>query len=212
MPTRWVTSFFTRYLVPRSILNRKLRTQELYRGASNRAFFSTLTVGSNLITGTGHGAKDTYAGQHKQILWTIGNYSSSEVRDKIIKLVSCECGLLLGPDLIENGAEAFQGFDKVFAFFVDAKHVLLPWLDPVGASFLQPVVEGVRALLEGKTSKEAYQIEYNLHTKNMEAETDPELRSWQQHNRDSLVMLGNPDAHITPPDIFPLFRAAPQRI
>lgn len=205
MPTRWATSFFNRNLLPWTLLNLAFRTEELYRAASNRRLFSTLTVRSNFITGTGHGKQDAYAGQYKAILWQIGQYSPSEVEGKIIKLLSCECGLLLGPDLIENGAKAFQGYNKTFAFFVDAKHMLIPWLDPVGAGFLKPVTEGIRAFLEGKTNKEAYQLEYDLHTESMEAETDPELKDWKKHNRDSLVMLGDPDARLTETAaVFPL--------
>jgi len=200
MPTRWASSFFNRHLLPLALINMGLlRTRDLFRGASNRALFSTLSRRSNLITGTGHGLANVYAGQHKQVLWKTSEYDPSEVEGKIIKLLSCESGSEegLGGDLIAKGAEAFQGYNKTFAFFVDSKHVLIPWLDPIAAKFLRPVMMGVRALLEGKTNKEAYQIEYDLHTKNIEAETDPEIKDWQIHNRDSLVMLGNPDAKIT---------------
>lgn len=183
-------------MLPQSVLNRWLRTKELYRVASTRRLFSTLTVTNNFITGVGHGRKDTYAGQNKEVLWKVDQYRPSEVQDKMIKLLSCEVGAVLGPDIIENGARAFQGYDETFSFFVDAKHALIPWLDPVGSRFLMPVIQGVQALLKGKTNQEAYQIEYDWHTKNMEAEVDPELRDWIKHNRDALVMLGDADAKL----------------
>jgi len=132
MPSRWGTSFFNRYILPRSFL-------------------------SNFITGVGHGDPTTFTGQNKQVLWKVGQYDPSECEGKVIKLLSCLCGKELGPDLIRNGARAFQGYTELFGWFVDNKYVLTPWRDPVAS---------------------------------------PEQKAWMLHNRNSLIMLGDPNAQI----------------
>jgi len=196
MPSRWGTSFFNRYILPRSFLIPFIRTGNLYRSLDNRKAFSAVNKVSNFITGVGHGDPTTFTGQNKQVLWKVGQYNPSECEGKVIKLLSCLCGKELGPDLIRNGARAFQGYTELFGWFVDNKYVLTPWRDPVASKFIKPVIEGVKAFLSGKTNREVYEIEYELHTKNAEKEEDPEQKAWMLHNRNSLIILGEPEARI----------------
>jgi len=73
---------------------------------------------------------------------------------------------------------------------------IFPWLDPTAKKFLLPPMKGIKALLEGKTNKEAYEIEYAEFTKNIEREEDPEIAAILMHDRDHLVMLGDPNAKL----------------
>lgn len=140
----------------------------------------------------------TYTGQNAEVLLKVGQYDPEEVKGKVVKLLSCLVGRKLGPDLVRNGASGFQGYTEEFVFALQMKprFWLFPWMDKVAANFLVPPMMGIRALLDGKTNEEAYEIEYNKFTENMELEGDPEMRAMLKHNRDSLVILGDPNARI----------------
>lgn len=179
-------------------MNFSLRSIALYRYIDRREVFSLSAPHSNLIIGTGHGDYRTLTGQFLNVLWETSNYNPAECKDKIIKFVTCETGAELGPDLIKNGAKAFQGYTKIYSFYVDMnlRHLLFPWIDPIARKFLMPPVKGILALLDGKTNKEAYDTEIQAWQEQIDIEEDPEFKSILEHNRNSLIMLGDPNAKL----------------
>jgi len=199
LATKWAAGFFKRYVVPKSIIRPLYRTLLLYKQLDFRRLFKKTAKISKFITGVGHGSPTEYTGQYQNVLWAVGEYNPTEVKGKIIKLLSCSTGKSLGPDLIINGAKAYQGYDSIFAFMADTDRLIyhiFPWLDPTAKKFLLPPMKGIKALLEGKTNKEAYEIEYAEFTKNIEREEDPEIAAILMHDRDHLVMLGDPNAKL----------------
>lgn len=196
--TRYMSGFLKRYVLPKIISKTSLRSISLFRYIDRREIFSFTAPHSKLIIGTGHGDRTTLTGQFLNVLWEVNKYHPAECKDKIIKFVSCETGAELGPDLIKNGAKAFQGYTKIYSFYVNMslKHYLLPWLDEEARKFLMPPVKGILALLDGKTNKESYDIEMQAWQAQMDIEEDPEMRSILEHNRDSLIMLGDPKAKL----------------
>ena len=196
--TRYMSGFLKRYALPKIIKNFSFRSISLFRYIDRREVFSSTAPHSDLIIGTGHGGSDVLTGQFLNVLWEVNNYNPEECKGKIIKFVSCETGAELGPDLIKNGAKAFQGYTKIYSFYVDltVKHYLFPWIDSMARKFLMPPVKGINALLDGKTNKEAYDVEMEAWQEQIDLEEDPEMKSILEHNRNSFIMLGDPEAKI----------------
>jgi hypothetical protein len=68
------------------------------------------------ITGVGHGGYNIYTGQNYTEIFRVGNYNPSEVKDKVIHLLSCQIARDLGTDFVRNGCKAFFGYIENFSF------------------------------------------------------------------------------------------------
>ncbi|GAI81306.1 unnamed protein product, partial [marine sediment metagenome] len=55
---------------------------------------------SDVIIGVGHGDVDAFTGHNEALILEVGRYDPREVEGKVIKLLSCQTGVKLGPDLI----------------------------------------------------------------------------------------------------------------
>ena len=71
------------------------------------------------ISGIGHGSPTTYTGHLGSPILRVGGYIASEVKGKIIHLLSCQTAKTLGPDLVRNGARAYAGYYENFTFVYD---------------------------------------------------------------------------------------------
>lgn len=208
LPTRSASGFLLRYIAPR------LEPVHLYSVLATRGPFQLTAPQSDIIIGVGHGDPDVFAGFNDSVILAVGKYNPREVRGKVIKLLACETGLELGPDLIQNGATAYMGYRDEYLWVCDADMAHRPWADKMAATSLMPVVDSLNALLDGKSCREALDIELAGYERN--AETDDELiRSCLIFNRDNAILLGREDARIRkrpkiylpfgpPPIIFPV--------
>jgi len=190
LPTRSASGFLLRYIVPR------LEPVSLYGMLDRRTPFQLSAPQSDVIIGVGHGDVDAFTGHNEALILEVGRYDPREVEGKVIKLLSCQTGVKLGPDLIGNGAASFAGYKDDYLWIMDADLVLTPWSDKMAATCLMPVIDGLNALLDGKTSKEAFDIELEGYRRNAEAEQDELMRSLIEFNRDNAVLLGNREARV----------------
>jgi len=190
--THWGWGFLERYCAQR------VEPVHLRREMDIRPLFAPSCIPSDFIFGVGHGDPATFTGQYATPLWEVGKYDKSEVQGKFIKLLSCLTAQKLGPDLIKNGAKAYQGYSVEFVFNGNLLYAPIPWADPVAAKFLMPVMKSINAIINGKTNKKAFDIEYNEFTKNIEQETDPQDRAMLINDRDGFRMYGDPEAKIKP--------------
>ena len=204
LPTRSASGFLVRWIVPR------LEPIPLYAFLARRKPFQFSAPQSDIIIGMGHGDKDVFTGQDEVVILEVSKYDPKEVQEKVIKLLSCQAGMVLGPDLILNGAEAFLGYVDDYVWVMDADLASTPWTDKLAATSLMPVVEGLNALLDGKTAGEAYQIELDGYTRNAEIEEDELIKSCLEFNYDNAVLLGDREARIRRRPPLPLpFRMIP---
>ncbi|GAH85059.1 unnamed protein product, partial [marine sediment metagenome] len=127
---------------------------------------------SDIIIGCGHGDVYVFTGQNEAIILEVGKYDPKEVRGKVIKLLSCQTGVILGPDLVKNGAACVLAYMDDYVWVVDADLASTPWSDEMAATSLMPVIDGLNALLDGKTAKEALSIELEGYLRNAEVEQD----------------------------------------
>lgn len=206
LPTRSASGYLLRWIVPRA----GLEPATLYAIMARRAPFEISAPQSDLIIGVGHGDEVGFSGQNEAVILEVGKYNPVEVRGKVIKLLSCQTGIALGPDLVKNGAVAFLGYVDDYVWVMDADLASTPWSDKMAATSLMPVVDGLNALLDGKTCREAFQIEMNGYSRNAEVEADELVKSCLEFNRENAVLLGDPEARVRKRPKLPLpFRLVP---
>ncbi len=190
LPTRSASGFLLRYIVPR------LEPVHLYAILARRLPFQLSAPQSDIIIGMGHGDVDAFTGQNEAVILEVRKYDPREVRGKVIKLISCQAGKVLGPDLINNGATCFMGYTDDYVWVLDADLASQPWADKMAATSLMPVIDGLNALLDGSSVREALDIELEGYRRNAAVEEDELIKSCLEFNRDNAVLLGDPEARV----------------
>jgi len=190
LSTRSASGFMLRYIAPR------VEPFQLFGMLVRRLPFQLTAPQSDIIIGVGHGDKDAFTGQNEVVLLEVGKYSPREVKGKVIKLISCQCGVELGPDLVRNGAACAMCYTDDYVWVCDADLASTPWSDKIAATSLMPVVDGINALLDGKTAQEAFDIELEGYSRNASVEEDELIKACLEFNRDNAVLLGNGGASI----------------
>ena len=204
LPTRSASGFLVRYIVPR------LEPVTLYAILARRLPFQLSAPQSDIIIGMGHGQEDAFTGQNEAVILEVGKYDPREVSGKVIKLISCQAGLVLGPDLVRNGALAVGAYKDDFVWVMDADLASQPWADPLATPVLIPVIDGINALLDGATVQEAFNIELAGYSRNAEVEDDELIKSCIEFNKSNAVLLGDAGARVRRRPPMPLpFRLIP---
>lgn len=209
LPTRSASGFLVRHIVPR------LGPIPLFSILARRTPFQLSAPLSDVIIGMGHGDIDTFTGQNEAVILDAGKYDPKEVSGKVIKLLSCQTAVLLGPDLVKNGCAAFMGYTEDYIWVMDADLASRPWADELAATCLMPVVDGLNALLDGKTAREAFDVEIEGYARNAALEDEELIKSCLAFNLSNAVLLGDPMARVRarpkitlplppPPFIFPI--------
>jgi hypothetical protein len=211
LPTRSASGFLLRYIAPR------VEPVQLYSFLARRLPFQLSAPQSDIIIGVGHGSQTSFTGQNEALILEIGKYNPREIKGKVIKLLSCQTGVSLGPDLVKNGAKAFMGYRDDYVWVMDSDFASKPWEDEMAAACLMPVVDGLNTLLDGKTAKESLDVETQGYLKNAAAEEDSLVKSCLGFNYVNAVLLGDTSARVRsrpniiiplppPPNILPVSR------
>ena len=205
LPTRSASGFILRYIAPR------VEPVQLFSVLVRRLPFQLSAPQSDIIIGVGHGDKDSFTGQNENVILEVGRYAPREVRGKVIKLLSCQCGVALCPDLIKNGALSVAGYVDDYVWVMDSDLASTPWADnEFAGKSLMPVIDGLNALLDGKTAREAFDMELDGYTRNAGVEEDELIKACLEFNRDNAVLLGDPEARVRARPQLPLpFRLVP---
>ena len=190
LATRSASGFLLRYIAPR------VEPVQLFGMLVRRKPFDITARHSDIIIGAGHGDVDVFTGQNEAVLLEVGKYDPKVVEGKVIKLLSCQTGVILGPDLIENGAKAFLGYTDDYVWVMDTDLASRPWADEMAATSLTPVIDGLNALLDGKSSGEALDIELEGYSRNAEVEEDELIKACLEFNRANAILEGDGGASI----------------
>jgi len=185
LPTRSASGFLLSYITPR------VEPVQLLGILVRRLPFQLSAPQSDIIIGVGHGGEDVFTGQNEAVILEVSKYAPREVKDKVIKLLSCQTGVELGPDLVKNGCAAFMGYTDDYVWVMDSDLASTPWSDEMAATSLMPVIDGLNALLDGKTAREALDIELEGYSRNAEAEEDELIKACLEFNRDNAILLGD---------------------
>jgi len=159
-----------------------------------------LLLDSDFSFGVGHGSAETFTGGLQQPLLTCkerGHYRKEAVEGGAFKYLSCLLGKELLPDLVENGGALLcQGYRKTYSFSNDPKYFVKPENDPVVSLFFEGYSESVKALLNGSSNKEAYELERDIYLRNAQRTSDPEVADLLRREAMILDFWGDPDAKI----------------
>lgn len=192
LPTKSASGFMLRWIAPR------LEPVHLFAFLDTKVLFALSAPQSDVIIMTGHGSADAITGQNEAVILEVDKYNPREVKGKVVKLLSCQTGVELGPDLIRNGAASFMGYTDDYIWVMDSDLASTPWSDKMAAVCLMPVVNSINGLLDGKTSREAFDIELAQYDCYAEVEEDELIKSCIEFNRDNAVLLGDGGAKIRP--------------
>jgi len=197
LPTRSASGYLIRYVLPRSL------PPQLAGPMDRRQAFQMLTIGDAII-GVGHGDPSSFCGHNNQVI--MDTLSIPDVRNKVIILIACETARELGPKLVEKGAASYIGFQEDLVWVVDADLAFTPWSDKLGATVMMPITNCVNAVLDGKTTGEAFNVLTEQLACNAEIEEDDLIRSCINFNKKNAVLLGNPEARVVarPKIVLPL--------
>ena len=189
IPTRSASAFCLRYIVPRA------GPPALLGPLARNPFFSMLPSGDLSIL-TGHGAPDSATGQGEVPLLTVGLYTPNQVKGRVFKLISCDCGQQLCADLVANGSPCAMGYDQDLIWFIDPNYYLNPY-DDEGAKFvMMPIIQGLSALMDGASCAESLAIEKAGYLQSLQQTDNPLIQSCLQFDYDHSVLFGDGSATI----------------
>jgi hypothetical protein len=151
--------------------------------------------------GEGHGSGDRFTGQGLEpIFWTC---DCREVAGRIIYLLSCLTGNVLGPDMVSKGARCYVGYRVEFTWMQERAQD--PLADRYGRAFFEPVLELIYRLADGRTAADAFRASvdrWNYWIDYWTRSTDPAaplMVAFLLHDRDGQVLLGDGSATVTAP-------------
>ncbi len=113
------------------------------------------------ITGNGHGSADAFTGDQFAPIFWLGNYHPSEVKGKIIHLLSCKTAIEFGVDMVSNGCLAFFGYDENFEIVTTKSDI-----------FFECDSEIDRAIADGLNMADVYQRVKTLYEERMKEYKD----------------------------------------
>jgi len=189
LPTRSASGYILRYVAPRSY-----PPHQLFGLLDRRQLFN-LAIGDSII-GTGHGSPTQFAGHNNQIILDLE--SIPNVKGKTVILLSCETAQQLGPALIRAGAASYIGWKEDFIWVMDADLVSTPWKDKWAEPVMLPVMNCMNAVLDGKSTREAFNIMTESFKANLEVEDEDFVKSCLEFNIENAVLLGDGDKKIRP--------------
>jgi hypothetical protein len=108
------------------------------------------------ITGSGHGTFELFKGDNGTVIWDRKTLQSAQVRDRIVHLLACEAGGVLGSECIIQGAAAFWGYSDKFRYVPDPTQPTPVAADTRAAPFFKLDALIDEGILYGKTADTIY--------------------------------------------------------
>ena len=102
----------------------------------------------------GHGSQEAVAGEDNEVILSAGN-GTKLLKNKIIFVRACDAGMILGKEIMENGARGFIDYIQPFIFPVDKDFFKKPLEDELAAPILSCSNQVGISLIKGKTAAEA---------------------------------------------------------
>ena len=117
-------------------------------------------VDVHYITGMGHGLYNTFAGYQNKVIWplkTNGNYNIDLLWGRVVHLVSCRSGALLGQWMVKQGVLAFWGYATDFEIRRGEEYTGTDeYNDPTAEIFMRMDIIIDIGILSGKTAHQIY--------------------------------------------------------
>jgi intein/homing endonuclease len=146
------------------------------------------------------GNSTTFTGQNYDRIWW--SCDCSQLRGRVVFLLSCLTGQQLGPDMVNNkGAWCYAGYKVEFTWIQEAR--VDPLADKYGKAFFEPVLELIYSLADGHTMGEAFRAsvdKWNYWIDYWSRSSDPEAAAMVMYliwDRDGQVLIGDESAAMT---------------
>ena len=201
-PTEYLDSWFGKIV---ELVKKQKDTKlfELKKERANRKELTELIEKENpqLVIFNGHGNDELITGFKQEILVRC-NDNESILAGKIVHSMACESAKKLGQKCIIIGTRSFIGYKEKFNLVhLNKKSVPEQLGDPIARFFIEPAYEAVIALVEGKTTGDAYTKSQNAYRENLTmlltnncTEYNTVLASRLYHNFQHQVCLGDKSA------------------
>ncbi len=152
---------------------------------------------AKLVSGVCHGKEDLIVGQNNTVLFRKDDWTKDFCKEKFIWMLSCLAGSELLPWMEKQGAVSTMGYKDVFIFAVSK------YPNSYAEPFFRSHFAGIKALLQGKTAKEAFNEVIKSFDKYLKDPNVPErIKPYLLHDRNCAVLFGNPDARLVKvPDV-----------
>lgn len=198
-PTEYLDSWFGMII---ELVKKQKDTKlfELKKERANRKELTELIEKENpqLVIFNGHGNDELITGFKQEILVRC-NDNESILAGKIVHSMACESAKKLGPKCITIGTRSFIGYKEKFNLVhLNKKSEPEQLSDPIARFFIEPAYEAVIALVEGKTTGDAYMKSQNAYRENLtvlltsnRTEYNTVLASRLYHNFQHQVCLGD---------------------
>lgn len=182
---------------------------DLYKEEATLERFEAEIDGSDVFLGFGHGLEDLFTGQkiddNLEILLK-ANVNAEVMNGKPCNLISCLCGVKLGPVMVEKTCPQFYGYqgDFVFMYHPDyySQNNILE--DPYAKPFFDSAIATAYAVLLEKTPAEIYEItleRYNYWWDFWIKQNDPltdDILTWINWDRKNFVAVTPDGVYATP--------------
>jgi len=151
-----------------------------------------------MIYGFGHGNVNVYTANSETPVWVVGE-NLTHLSGRIIYLLSCLTANQLGPYLIDQGVLSYGGFLVSWTWLTEDLNGD-PYNDFYAEGFYKSVNRFFESLLDDNVMSRAMQDsieEYNNWIAYWETSNDEsasEIIKWLIHDRDGLIIYGDPNA------------------
>lgn len=152
-----------------------------------------------LVLLNGHGSEDSVTGHGDKLIITLKN--ASLLKEKIVYALSCSSAKELGKKSVEEGAEAYIGYDDDFVFVYAPNNLSRPLSDETAKLFFEPSNELIVSLIKGNLVETSCKRSKDFFSNNIQkllsSETSPEDAGiarylwWDMHHQ---VCRGNEKA------------------
>ena len=120
----------------------------------------------DIVILNGHGNQEAVAGQEDTIL-SVGN-GADLFKNKTVFVRACDAGMILGKEIMKNGAKGFIGYIQPFIFPIDKNYFNKPLEDELAAPVLECSNQVGTSLIKGKSAAEAQKDSLAKYTEAMD--------------------------------------------
>lgn len=167
-PTEYLESWFSK-IVDSARQQRDIKLFELKKERANRKELTELIEKENpqFVIFNGHGNDEVITGFNQDILVRCDD-NESILEGKIVHSMACESAKKLGQKCISIGTRSFIGYKEKFNLVhLNKKSGPEQLSDPIARFFLEPAYEAILALVEGKTTGDAYMKSQDMYRENL---------------------------------------------
>jgi hypothetical protein len=165
-------------------------------------YFNIVQKNPQAVFGFGHGSPYRFTGNSQTDIFNMEN--TSWLDDRMVYLLSCQTGAVLGQAMVSDGADSYAGYTEDWTWLCGGGADIDPYMDspPYGKSFFESANQLWISLLDGRTFAEAVSdtvAKYNEWIDYWFNSGDPnmgEAIAYLVWDRDALIMYGNPDAKL----------------